>query len=534
MKRSQLPITSGAISILLFLPLVLTKTNAGPVYPTESAATRVLGQPDLTTNGNGDAANQFYFPLDVEVDPATGKVFVADGGNNRVLRFASIDDIADGADAEAVLGQSDFGLSAAATTASGMSEPSGLKIGPSGELWIAENGNNRVLRFDNAATISSGASADAVLGQPDFTSSAGGDGAGEMNGPRDVAVDDDGNLFVTEIRNSRVLIFLNAAAKADGEDADQVLGQTDFDESSTGTDADSLKNPQGADLSEDGTLYVADSGNNRIMIFSDVITSGNGPDADAVLGQEDFETGDEGLSAFEFDYPNKLCVKNDGTLLVADKDNRRILVFYDVAGQSGEVAANAVIGQEDFESEDRYSGATATSLPLGVCVDSDERIYVADFDRQRVAVFESESTRPDLTVGATSSERKGNDVYNSSGSGQRKSIRITRRKKVKFHCSVGNDGSIDENFLISGKGSNSRFRVKHYLITGGKTNVTGAVKRGTHETSEIASTEMLRYRMEVKPKSRMKNRRGNFNTWLRGISLIDGELDKVRGRVKKR
>jgi sugar lactone lactonase YvrE len=534
MKSSHVQAVIGVVAAFLFSAAFLTQSLCGPVYLTESAATRVIGQPDFTTNNNGNGANEFKFPLDVAVDSDTGKIFVADTGNNRVLRFSSIDDVVDGGDAEAVFGQSDFGLDSGTTSVVGMWQPNGLAIGPSGELWVSENSNSRVLRFDNAATALSGASADGVLGQPDFTSLSGTVGASRLNAPGDVEVDVDGNLFIADSGNNRIVVHLDAASKTDGADADIVIGQDSFLESGSGTGQASLTSPSGVAVNPSGTLYVADTINNRIMVFENALITGDGPDASAVLGQTDFETADGGLSESEFDYPNKLHITDVDTLFVADRDNRRVLVFYSIAGMSGEVAADSVIGQEDFESEDLFTGDTATSLPRGVAVDSDDQLYVADFYRQRVVVFESEFTQPDLTVGTTSSETKGSDVYNSSGSGQKKSIRVTKRKTAKFYCYVGNDGSVDETCAMRGKGSTSRFRVKYFQFASGKTNVTSAVKLGTHETSEFATSETLRYRMDVKPKSRMKHRKANFTTWMKATSSTDGELDKVLGKVRKR
>ena len=109
------------------------------------------------------------YPYGVFVD-AQGRLWVADTGNYRVLRFDSATFKANGAPADAVLGQPDFTHAAAATTQSGMFFPSGVFFDASGRLWVASQDNNRVLRFDGAASKSNGANADGVLGQPGFTS----------------------------------------------------------------------------------------------------------------------------------------------------------------------------------------------------------------------------------------------------------------------------------------------------------------------------------------------------------------------------
>ena len=530
MKTKQTLFTLSALFLSALLP---PDSISGDVWPTQTAATTAFGQGSLGTATSGNGAAQMNFPLDVCVDPDTGKVFVADAGNNRVLRYTDLDSYTIGDAAEAVFGQSGFGMSSAATTSTGMSEPNGLAIGPDGSLWVAENTNNRVLRFDNAATKTSGAAADGVLGQSDFTSGTGADGAGALDRPRDVSVDASGNLFIADMGNNRVVIHLNASSQSDGSDADQVFGQTDFDSDGNGTDDSSFRSPNGAYIADDGTLYVSDSQNNRIMVFEDALNLGDGSAADRQIGQPDFTTQDAGLSAGEVDFPAKSFVSSDGTLLICDKDNNRVLIHYGAGSVSGEDAADAVLGQADFVSNSTGSGSTGIHTPWGAVIDSDGRLYLAAFGNNRVAVYESETVLPDLTVGKTSSERKGDNVYNSNASGQKKSIR-TKGKKAKVHCTIGNDGSLDEAYSLRGKGTTSRFKVKTYLITGGKTNVTGAVKNGTHNTSEISTSSSLRYRIEVTPKSHIKHRRASFNAWLRVTSDIDGEVDKVIGKIKNR
>ncbi len=71
-------------------------------------ASLVLGQPGFTSSAAATTQTGMKSPAAVTVDPTTGKVFVADARNHRVLRFASAVALANGAPAEAVLGQADF------------------------------------------------------------------------------------------------------------------------------------------------------------------------------------------------------------------------------------------------------------------------------------------------------------------------------------------------------------------------------------------------------------------------------------------
>jgi hypothetical protein len=84
------------------------------------------------------------------------------------------------------------------------------------------------LRFDNAATKANGAAADGVLGQVDFVSAVAARTQPGMEGPRGVFGDAMGKLYVNDEANNRILVYNNAATKANGSKADNVIGQVDF------------------------------------------------------------------------------------------------------------------------------------------------------------------------------------------------------------------------------------------------------------------------------------------------------------------
>ena len=200
-----------------------------------------------------------------------------------------------------MLGQSSFvtqganrgGLPAANT----LNYPRGLAVDAAGRLWVADTFNHRVLRFDSAASKANGAAADGVLGQPDFTSTCanrGGAAAAQdsLNTPRGVAVDTAGRLWVADFSNHRLLRFDNAATKANGANADGVLGQANFTSASinrgSGVNINTLNSPFGLTVGSGGRLWVADTNNNRVLRFNNAASKADGADADGVLGQANF------------------------------------------------------------------------------------------------------------------------------------------------------------------------------------------------------------------------------------------------------
>ena len=141
---------------------------------------------------------------------------------------------------------------------------------------MADYNNNRLLRFDQAAGKANGANADGVLGQADFTHNGGNRGGGvaanTLHGPTGVALDEAGRLWVADYWNHRVLRFDSAASKANGANANGVLGQADFTHGNNNRGgsvaANTLSYPWGVALDEAGRLWVADYNNNRVLAYA--------------------------------------------------------------------------------------------------------------------------------------------------------------------------------------------------------------------------------------------------------------------------
>lgn len=142
-------------------------------------------------------------------------------------------------------------------------------------------------------------------------------------------LDSDGQrLVVSDEVHNRVLIW-NKFPTASGQPADIVLGQPTFDSNASGTSASSMNTPLGV-LLIDGALFVADSGNDRVLVF-DPIPSTSGAPATQVLGQAS-PSGvltEQAASAVSLNEPVALARCN-AQLFVSDRRNRRVL-RYDLA-----------------------------------------------------------------------------------------------------------------------------------------------------------------------------------------------------------
>ena len=311
-------------------------------------ASGVLGQLDFTTSAFGTTSSTLQAPSGVAVDPTTGKLFVVDRYNNRVLRWSSSAKMTSGSAAEAVLGQPDFVTASSGLSSTKMNDPLRASLDASGRLWVSDYVNNRVLRFDNASSKATGSAADGVLGQLNFTTNGSGTTAGKMNGPVGVFVDAAGRLWVTDRLNHRVLRLDNAATKANGANADGVLGQPDFTTGTSGLSATRMNRPMGVYADTAGRLWVCEDNNNRAIRFDAAATKPNGAAADGVLGQPDFVTNT--INASRNGVGNLRGVFGDaaGRLYLVDESNNRIVIFNNAAAKANGADADLVLGAPDL------------------------------------------------------------------------------------------------------------------------------------------------------------------------------------------
>ena len=177
-------------------PLIPTIT---PLY---NAGFGVIGQPNFTSSATATTQNGINAPTGLSLD-SSGNLYVADTYNNRVLMFEP--PFSNDMNASVVIGQPNFTSSAAAITQNGFYAPTGLSLDSSGNLYVADTDDNRVLIFE--PPFSNGMNASVVIGQPNFTSSALATTQNGFYGPYRVSLDSSGNLYVADTDNYRVLMF---------------------------------------------------------------------------------------------------------------------------------------------------------------------------------------------------------------------------------------------------------------------------------------------------------------------------------------
>lgn len=250
----------------------------------------VVGQADFASGtanaGVGTSAVGFNENVHMSVC-SNGKMFVSDRNNNRVLVYDRVP-IANGTAADFVIGQPDFLANTAATTANGLNHPYAAYC-MDNKLFVVEQGNNRILVFDPIPTATNPV-ASYVIGQPNMFTGTSGCTASSLNSPYEILRVGD-TFFVADGGNQRVLEF-DTIPTTTGATANAVLGQTIFtsclqNKGNALPSASSLAFPN-ALAAKGNLLAVSDHTNNRTMFFDlPVITNQS---ASRQLGQPDFVT----------------------------------------------------------------------------------------------------------------------------------------------------------------------------------------------------------------------------------------------------
>ncbi len=268
-----------------------------------------------------------------------GSLFVVDNGNNRVQKFDNAGNF--------IILWGSFGSANA-----NFHNPTGIACDGKGDVWVVDTNNHRVQKFDGK------------LGGYMMKFGSRGNGEGQFNAPWGIAVDRvRGYIYVVDSANFRVQKF-------------DMSGEFIMAWGSFGNGDGQFYFPRGVAVDqEDGTVYVVDMGNHRIQKFDtstnvlpQLLTKWGGSSApghaSSALAQE----------AGQLRSPWGITVDGAGQLYVTDTGNHRI---------------------EKFDSEGNFitqwggfgNGDGQFNFPYGIAIDAKGSVFVVDSGNTRVQQF---------------------------------------------------------------------------------------------------------------------------------------------------
>ncbi len=356
---------------------------------------------------NGPAASAWlYSPSGVAVD-GSGNLYIADYGNNRIRR---VDHSTANISTVAGTGNPGFSGDNGSASSAQLNRPRGVAVDGSGNLYIADTNNHRIRRVDH---VTGSISTVAGTGTPGFSWDNSPAASAQLNCPSGVAVDSSDNLYIADSENHRIRRVDHSTGNISTVAG---TGNPGFSGDNGSATFAQLEGPVGVAVDGSGNLYIADIYNKRIRR---VDHSTGYISTVAGDGTQDF-SGDNGPAASaKLNNPTGVAVDGSGNLYIADYKNNRIRRV----NSSGWISTVAGDGTQDFGGDNGPAASAQLNYPNGVAVDGSGNLYITDYGNNRIRKVApasytiasiSDQTMTDITAGYT------------SGTQETKTITVTR------------------------------------------------------------------------------------------------------------
>jgi sugar lactone lactonase YvrE len=346
----------------------------------DSTITTVAGDGTEKYKGDGVPAisTSLFDPLGVAAD-TSGNIYIADTQNFRIRMVTkSTGTITTVAGDGTRRYKGDGGLA----TSTGLGFPTGVAVDASGNIYIADEGTDRILMVTKSTGIIT-----TVAGDGTFSYS--GDGglatSARLRSPHGVAVDALGNIYIADTLNYRVRMVTKSTGiitTVAGDGAREYKGDGGLATSA------GLYDPNSVAVDASGNVYIADTENNRVRMVTKstgIITTVAGD------GAREYK-GDGGLATSAGLYnPHGVAVDASGNIYIADTENNRVRM---VTKSTGIITTVAGEGTREYKGDGGPAKSSGLDNPWGVAVDASGNIYIADSMNNRIRLINPKVLAP--------------------------------------------------------------------------------------------------------------------------------------------
>jgi hypothetical protein len=280
-------------------------------------------------------------------------------------------------------GTSGFSGDGGPATLAQLNAPTGVAVDAAGNLYIADQVNNRVRRVTADGVMNTFAGSGPFGGFGGFSGDGGPATLAQLNLPMGVALDSAGNLYIAEARSNRV-----RKVSADGIISTVAgNGTSGFGGDGGSATSATLNNPTGVAVDAAGNLYIVEQNNHRVrrVALSGVISTVVGSGTFGSSGAGGF-TGDGGsATSAQLNIPSGIALDRLGNLYIADYFNSRIRVVTPGGMINTIVGSGPCCGFGGFGGDGGPATSAQLKYPFGIALDATgDNLFIADTGNNRV------------------------------------------------------------------------------------------------------------------------------------------------------